>query len=134
MGTSTWSLPALLILLCKAPFGVGGHRALATCLTPRAAFQLVLASIWVSSLEACLAVSQLLPDELWLSTGQRRTVPGWLPQPGTQTEGSLAIICLRWPMVGLLHPGHSGSDQTVHPLPMQDENIMSSMQLFENVI
>lgn len=78
-GTGTWSLPALLILLCKAPFGVVGHQASATCLTPRVAFQLVLASIWVSSLEACLAVSQLPPDELRLSMGQRQTVPGWLP-------------------------------------------------------
>lgn len=44
------------------------------------------------------------------------------------------IICSRWPTVGLLYLGRSGSDQTTHPLPMQDENIMSSMQLFENVI
>lgn len=35
--------------------------------------------IWVASLETCLSGSQLPPDELQLSTGQRWTVSSWLP-------------------------------------------------------
>ena len=39
------------------------------------------------------------------------------------------------PVWALSRPAHPGSDQVSHPsLSTQDENIMSSMQLFENVI
>ena len=124
----------MLTLLCRAPLRVGEAElwTSATCLAPRG----TLASIWVSS-QGGLSFSELA-DPRWVARrpwGQRQAAPDQHPIAQGHKQQSLWNE-FRVPVETLLKAAKSGHfpDPASHPLSTQDENIMRSMQLFENVI